>query len=116
MDTDTKAVMYDKHVRDIACSVIPRRLCEIRFECITAHQDDPRGGWEFPHRRYNENTTFSKMSLDSTLARTQYPVHTMPDHVTRWKQMSAQLVSMDAPIDERPLVTVVVECFGNQSS
>lgn len=52
---------------------------------------------------------FSEAVVYSISARARCAGQAMMDYVTRWKQMTAQLTSMDTPFDEALLLTMFVE-------
>lgn len=113
--TTTGEVIDDKYAQDVVCSVFFHGPGEILFACVTAHQNDPRRMWEFLHQRYSARTTFSKALLNYTLARTRYTVQAIQEYVARCEQMSVQMASIDALIDEGLFITMFVENFGYRS-
>lgn len=96
--------------------MILQGLGKILFVFIMADQDDPQWKWERLFQSRSANTTFSKATLNLTLARTQHTYQAMNEHVARRKPLSAQLVSMSAPIDEGLLVAMFIESFGDWSN
>lgn len=80
-DTATGGVLDSAFERDVACLVILRRLGDVPFEFLMAHRNHLRRMWEFPHELYSANSTFSKATVPSSLAKARYNGQVMHDYI-----------------------------------
>lgn len=79
------------------------------------YQKDPRQIGTFLHEGYSATTTLRKATVPSTLAQMRYTGQPMHEYVSKWKSCAGQLASMDSPVKEGLIVTMITECFSRRS-
>lgn len=89
LDEDQAAVSDPEHSKDVACAVIIQGLGEVSFARVMQYQEDPRKMFSFLHNRCCAATTFSWVTVHSTLARMRYTGLKMHRYIARWVYCSA---------------------------
>lgn len=106
----------DRKMAAKACSIILRGLSDVPFSVVRRHLKDPTAMWTALHERYASDSTFTKASVQTKLARMRYDEEAMDLYVHEFEMMAAQLESMNAALDEGMLVTMFLESFGLRSA
>jgi len=107
-------LLAEQEKKDVACSIILRSLGPVPFAAVMRYQEEPRTMWTLLQARYASDTTFSKASIHTELARMKYQGQTMDVYISKWEQLSAQLDVMKSSLDEGLLITMFFESFGNR--
>lgn len=94
-DAGSDAGSGPEYARDVACRIILDGLGEELLVYIMQYQEDPPQMWKFLYERYSANTMFSKATLDSTLARMEFPSQLMHEYVAKWELCAVQMESID---------------------
>lgn len=100
------------------CSLLhdPATVAHGAVSCGLPYQEVQRQMWRVLHERYRTKNSFTKAIVDTTWARMRCNIQLYIEYFAKWESCFAQLVSMNAAMDQELLATSLTEPFGHHLS